>query len=116
MLIVGAAASAAVETDTVPSFGRGLWWSLSLMTTEGFVGGPPRTTFGAVLSVGLMLTGLLLVALVSASLASLFVEGDERPEFAGERRATEEMSRSLRDIRDRLERLEQRIAASATQT
>lgn len=68
-----AGAGAAFETETVGSYGRGLWWAVSLMTTVGFIGAPPRTTAGAVVSVILMLIGFLLLSLLSAALASLFV-------------------------------------------
>ena len=45
-LLVGAGAAAAFEADTVSSYWDGLWWALGLMTTVGFVGGPPHTTAG----------------------------------------------------------------------
>lgn len=78
LLLVTAGAMAAVETDTVANIGRGLWWSLALMTTVGFLGDPPQTVAGAWLSAALMTSGFFLLALVSAGLASLFVREDER--------------------------------------
>ena len=78
LMLVTAGATAAVETDTVATFGRGLWWSLALMTTVGFIGDPPQTAVGAAISVVLMVSGFLLLALVSAALASLFVQEDEQ--------------------------------------
>lgn len=49
VLIVGlaAGAAAAIETDTVQSYWGGLWWSISLITTVGFIGEPPNTAAGA---------------------------------------------------------------------
>jgi voltage-gated potassium channel len=78
LLVVTAGAMAAVETDTVANLGRGLWWSLALMTTVGFLGDPPQTVAGAWLSAALMTSGFFLLALVSAGLASLFVREDEQ--------------------------------------
>ena len=46
-LVLGAGAGAAFETETVGSYWRGLWWSVSLMTTVGFVGPPPQSVEGA---------------------------------------------------------------------
>jgi hypothetical protein len=63
----------------VSTYGRGVWWAISLVTTVGFVGQPPETTAGAVLSVCLMVLGVLLLAMVGASLAALFVMEEERP-------------------------------------
>lgn len=78
LVVLTGGAIAAVETDTVATLGRGLWWSVALMTTVGFVGEPPHTAAGAALSVLLMMAGFFLLALVSAGLASLFVREDER--------------------------------------
>jgi voltage-gated potassium channel len=103
LVLVVAGAAAAVETDTVTSYPRGLWWSLSLMTTVGFVGAPPSTTLGAILSVVLMVAGFFLLAMVSAALASLFVRDDER---GFEDRETEATARVL----ERVERLRSELA------
>jgi len=103
IVFVAAAAAAAIETDTVTSYWRGLWWSISLITTVGFIGEPPRTDAGAALSVVLMLVGFLLLAMVSASLAALFVREEERPRDT--REAANETS-----ILAVLERLESRLA------
>jgi voltage-gated potassium channel Kch len=103
-VVVAGAAAAAIETRTVSSFGRGLWWATSLITTVGFIGEPPETTAGALLSVLLMVVGFVLLAMVSASLAALFVRQDERPFQAGETSADQQ-------ILDTLERLEQRLTA-----
>ena len=109
-LLVGAGAAAAFESDTVGSYGRGLWWAISLMTTVGYIGQPPRTTEGAVLSIVLMLTGFALLSLVSAALASLFVKQDEAPMQQHEAVVDEEILDALSSILHRLEALESRIA------
>ena len=103
LVLAVAGAAAAVETDTVASYPRGLWWSLSLMTTVGFVGAPPSTTLGAILSVVLMVAGFFLLAMVSAALASLFVRDDER---GFEDRETEATARLLEHV----ERLRSELA------
>lgn len=114
VVIVAAAAAAAIETDTVGSFGRGLWWAISLITTVGFIGKPPLTTTGAVLSAALMIIGFLLLAMVSASLAALFVRVDEEGYEAREESLEREVLASLRRVEARLEALEAR-AESASQ-
>ncbi len=79
LVVVTAGAATAVETDTVAGFPRALWWSLSLMTTVGFIGDPPQTAAGAALSVVLMVAGFFLLGLVSAALASVFVREEQQP-------------------------------------
>lgn len=111
-LLVGAGAAAAFESDTVGSYGRGLWWAISLMTTVGYIGQPPRTTEGAVLSIVLMLTGFALLSLVSAALASLFVKQDEAPMQRYEAIVDEEIMEALTSIIDRLEAIESRMSGT----
>lgn len=114
LLVLGAGAAAAFESETVGSYWRGLWWAVSLMTTVGFIGQPPRTTEGAVVSVVLMLTGFLLLSLVSAALASLFVRQDEAPVERHELAVEKEILAALSAIQERLDALERRQAAADT--
>lgn len=101
-LVVGAGGAAAFESDTVGSYWEGLWWALSLMTTVGFVEGAPETVGGALTSAVLMVAGFLLLSLISAALASLFVREDEEP--------VEEREEAIeRQILDRLTAIEQRL-------
>ena len=103
LVIMSAAAIAAIETRTVGSFPRGLWWSLSLITTVGFIGEPPETIAGALLSAVLMVVGFFLLAMVCASLAALFVrEEEEEP--------TAELEAIGREILERLDQLDRRLA------
>jgi hypothetical protein len=104
LIVVSAAAAAAIETRTVDGFWRGLWWSTSLVTTVGFIGEPPETVAGALLSGLLMVLGFLTLAMISASLAALFVREEELPLLA------EESSRD-QQVLDALERLERRLDA-----
>lgn len=111
VLIAGAGAIASLETGTVRSFGAGLWWAVSLMTTVGFIGAAPTTTAGAVVSVVLMLTGFLLLALISAALASLFVKEDTTPFETRERDADREILQQLSVLSQRLDGIESRLGS-----
>lgn len=84
LVVVAAGAAAAIETDTVASYWRGMLWAISLITTVGFIGNPPSTTGGAALAAGLMVVGFILLSMVSAYLAALFVREDEAPHDARE--------------------------------
>jgi voltage-gated potassium channel len=108
VVVVSAAAAAAIETHTVSSFGRGLWWATGLVTTVGFIGEPPETNAGEILSALLMVFGFLLLAMVSASLAALFVRQEEQPFEDAETRTDQQ-------ILDRLALIEQRLASIENQ-
>jgi len=102
VLLVGAGAVAAFESRTVGSYWEGLWWALGVMTTVGFDEGSPETVGGAVTSAVLMVAGFLLLSLISAALASLFVREDEEP--------IEEREEAVeRQILDRLAAIERRL-------
>lgn len=113
IILVAAGASAAIETHTVTSYWRGLWWSMSLVTTTGFIGAPPRTDGGAALSVFLMVVGFLLLALVSASFAAVFVRDEERPRNSREQLAQDAMVASLRGLEARLASFENQLTGRA---
>lgn len=114
VVLVAAAASAAIETNTVRSYWRGLWWSLSLITTVGFIGEPPETPAGAVLSAVLMVLGFLLLAMVSASLAALFVREEEQPRETREEASNQAILAALTTMEQRLAAIEATISDLST--
>ncbi|GAW49533.1 MULTISPECIES: ion channel [unclassified Nocardioides] len=108
-LLGGAGAAAAFESDTVGSFWGGLWWALCLMTTVGYVYGPPDTATATVVSAVLIVVGFVLLSLLSATLAAVFIRTDEEP---AERLSTDlerEILTRLEEISRRVEALEKRL-------
>jgi uncharacterized oligopeptide transporter (OPT) family protein len=77
LVLLAGGGFAAFESRQVSSYWEGVWWALSLMTTVGFVGEAPESIMGRVVSSVLMVSGFALMALVTASIASLFV-GEEQ--------------------------------------
>ncbi|WP_432034824.1 ion channel [Streptomyces cucumeris] len=59
---------------TITDFGDALWWSITTVTTVGYGDLYPTTTEGRLIAVGLMIGGVALAGLVTASLASWFTE------------------------------------------
>lgn len=100
---------AAFESQQVSSYGEGVWWALSLMSTVGFVGEAPESTAGRLVSSILMISGFALMALVTASIASLFVRGEELPDEAEEREFEVRALALLDHLVQRLERVETRL-------
>jgi voltage-gated potassium channel len=58
----------------VRSHGDALWWAISTVTTVGYGDRYPTTMEGRLVAVSLMLAGVALLGVVTASLASWFVE------------------------------------------
>ena len=63
-----------VEGSNIKNFGDGLWWAVTTVTTVGYGDRFPVSTEGRLLAVLLMITGISLVGVVTASVASWFVK------------------------------------------
>lgn len=60
--------------STITSFGDGLWWAITTMTTVGYGDRYPVTTTGRVIAATLMVGGIALLGVVTATLASWMVQ------------------------------------------
>ena len=58
----------------IRSFGEAAWWAAATVPTVGYGDYYPTTTVGRYIAVGLMLTGIALLGVVTAAFASWFVE------------------------------------------
>lgn len=90
----------------IKSFGDALWWAATTVTTVGYGDRYPTTTEGRFVGVGLMLTGIALLGVITAALASWFVEKVAEVQAAEER--TEE---EVADLASEVRALRREIAA-----
>nr|WP_246280221.1 potassium channel family protein [Nocardioides daedukensis] len=79
----------------IQSFGDAIWWAITTMTTVGYGDTFPITTTGRFVAAGLMISGIALLGMVTATLASWLVdrvadEAGEAGELRGEIRALNE--------------------------
>jgi voltage-gated potassium channel len=63
-----------VDGSNIKNFGDGLWWAITTVTTVGYGDRFPTTTEGRCLAVGLMIMGISLMGVITASVASWFVK------------------------------------------
>ncbi|MGO1315827.1 MAG: potassium channel family protein [Cellulomonadaceae bacterium] len=84
LLLVGGLAVTEAEmaepSSPIRHFGDGLWWAVTTMTTVGYGDVYPATTTGRFVAFSLMLGGVALLGVVTATLASWLVSavsGDE---------------------------------------
>ncbi|MCH0573066.1 potassium channel family protein [Streptomyces sp. MUM 136J] len=59
---------------TITTFGDALWWSITTVTTVGYGDLYPTTTEGRLIAIALMVGGIALAGLVTATLASWFMD------------------------------------------
>ncbi|MEV6193304.1 potassium channel family protein [Streptomyces sp. NPDC051920] len=91
LLMFGSLAVLSVERDSpngnIKTLGDAVWWSFTTMTTVGYGDHAPTTGMGRVLAVGLMLSGIALLGVVTANIAAWFIARFEKDDVE-ERRQT----------------------------
>lgn len=95
-----------------------LWWTATTVTTVGYGDRYPVTGEGRVIAVALMLAGIALLGVVTATIASWFVKRLQTADVATAQASLQDVMVELREIRARLEALTdqgQHGASPATQ-
>ena len=102
VLLIGTAALAVTEAErgvpgaTITSAGDGLWWAVTTITTVGYGDRYPVSATGRVIAVALMLGGIALLGVVTATIASWLVDRVQQ-ENEQEQAATRAQVRALAD-------------------
>ena len=64
----------AVEGSNIKNFGDGIWWAITTVTTVGYGDRYPTTLEGRFIAVVLMIMGISLMGVITASVAAWFVK------------------------------------------
>ena len=126
VLLIYAASLAILETEPeqpgakIKNFGDAVWWSITTVTTVGYGDLLPVTGKGRVIAVLLMMGGISLVGVVTATLASWIVQrvaqedSEDQAATAGQIEAVHEDVRlQMEDLRDEIQQLKE-VAFSST--
>jgi voltage-gated potassium channel len=102
LLMFGSLAVLSVERDApggnIETLDDAVWWSFTTMTTVGYGDHAPTTGLGRVLAVGLMLSGIALLGVVTANIAAWFIARFEKDD-AEERRQTAAIADLAEEVR-----------------
>lgn len=102
LLMFGSLAVLEVERDsptgTIKNLGDAVWWSFTTMTTVGYGDFAPTTGLGRMLAVGLMLSGIALLGVVTANIAAWFISRFES-DTAADRMQTEAITALTAEVR-----------------
>lgn len=102
LLMFGSLAVLSVERESpdgnIRTLDDALWWSFTTMTTVGYGDHAPTTGAGRILAVGLMLSGIALLGLVTANIAAWFISRFEMDD-AKERQQTAAISALTDEVR-----------------
>ncbi|GAA3072607.1 potassium channel family protein [Streptomyces glomeratus] len=102
LLMFGSLAVLSVERDSpngnIRTLGDAVWWSFTTMTTVGYGDHAPTTGLGRMLAVGLMLSGIALLGVVTANIAAWFIARFEKDDVE-ERRQTAAIEALTAEVR-----------------
>ena len=123
VLFAGAVTVYGAERDqpdaNIRTFPDALWWAMTTMTTVGYGDRFPVTTQGRAMAAVLMLAGIAILGIVTASIAAWFIgqftavteavedAAEEEAEEGADRQA--ELLSAVRELSQRMERLEHRL-------
>ncbi|MCV7195917.1 potassium channel family protein [Mycobacterium angelicum] len=111
MLLIYVASLAILDTErdqpgaTINTFGQAVWWSICTVTTIGYGHLYPVTVAGRVVAVLLMVGGITLVGVVTASLASWIVQRVSETDTENQAATAFEIDELRREIRSLAEQL-----------
>ncbi|WP_255560075.1 potassium channel family protein [Salinibacterium sp. M195] len=104
------------DSSQITNLGDGIWWAFVTITTVGYGDIYPATTLGRVIAAGVMVAGIALLGVVTATLASWIVERvaaqDELSHVATRREVTD-LTKQVAELKHVLLEHASQVAASS---
>ncbi|NUP74865.1 MAG: two pore domain potassium channel family protein [Sinomonas sp.] len=115
ILYCGALAAEDVEQNepgaNIRSFGTAIWWALETITTVGYGDHYPVTIVGRFVAAGLMITGIAVLGVVTASIAAWLVENVSERTAAEVEAEVEEVEAEVEEVGAEVEQIEESLEA-----
>lgn len=86
----------------IQTFTEGVWWAFSTVASVGYGDFVPITLAGRILAVILMLVGISLFSIITANIASFFVEEDEEKELEKIMNQLDILERKIDDLQTKI--------------
>ena len=97
-----------VDEKDFPSFGLAVWWAIVTLATVGYGDVVPTTVAGRIVGSVVIILGVTFLAFLTATVTSYFVSSDQE---AAKERELDEREAADRELKELLQRLEERLAA-----
>jgi voltage-gated potassium channel len=115
IVVVGGVIVWVFDRQDFPDLGGALWYTLQTVTTVGYGDEVPTTEVGRLVGASVMIVGVALIAILTASITSVFVEAAQRRQRAGreaqERDSVEALHERLDEVLARLTAIEATLTA-----
>jgi voltage-gated potassium channel len=98
--------------SNIHTLGNSLWWAMVTVTTVGYGDYYPVTVLGRVASLFIMATGILTLAVVTAQVASSFMDQASRRRAQSIEEPSEVPNVTLAELAERLARIEELLSRS----
>jgi voltage-gated potassium channel len=105
IVLVSALAMTVFDDKDVPKYSTGLWWAVQTITTVGYGDVPINNAEGRIIAALVMISGIGMASVVTATVASAFFVSAQR-----RRGAEDPVLKRLDDIARRLESVERRLS------
>ena len=99
-----------LDRQDYPNLGVARWWAVQTVTTVGYGDYVPHNTEGRIIGGLVMLLGVSLVAVVTASIAAAFVQSAKQRVIEGSEE--HQLADKLDEIVERLDRIEAAVGRS----
>jgi low affinity Fe/Cu permease len=115
IVLVGGVIVWVFDRQDFPDLGSALWYTLQTVTTVGYGDKVPTTEIGRLVGASVMIVAVALIAILTASITSVFVEAAQRRQRAGseaqERDSVEALHERLDEVLARLTAIEATLTA-----
>jgi voltage-gated potassium channel len=101
LTVVAGAVQETVDHGEFSSFWNGVWWAVVTVTTVGYGDIVPHTVVGRIVAIVLMFVGIGFIAVLTATISSLFVKSDRHDETAEILETLRRIEAELADLKSR---------------
>ena len=104
-----------LKASNIHNYPDALWWAIVTVTTVGYGDRYPISAGGRVVAAVLMLVGIGLIGVLTATVASVFIKEHTDANKAEFKKGHADLGEQLSEIRDRLADVERRLGATPSE-